>query len=253
MSTPPAKKLLSDVLTAEVAGIIDLTHDVRLIELRMASPLTLPFAAGQFVTFKVPRPGVQATLSRAYSIASAPQSASRLELVFNLVPGGPGSTYLYERAKGELLEFRGPAGTFVLQPELDRDLLFVATGTGIAPLRSMILAALPRQRRVTLFWGLRSERDLYFQEEWQALADTYPQFSFAITLSRPDGQWQGPVGRVQRLIEERIPSVTSLAAYVCGSSAMIDSVKTLLCSRGPCHVYSEQYYREVTAASPASP
>lgn len=87
-------------------------------------------------------------------------------------------------------------------------------------MRSMILAQLQRapDRPVTLFWGLRSQRDLYWQDEWAALALAHPNFIVVTTLSRPEPGWSGAHGRVTALVEERINSVRNLAVYLCGEA-----------------------------------
>ncbi|HVG02845.1 MAG TPA: hypothetical protein VM842_08135, partial [Nitrospira sp.] len=156
----------------------------------------------------------------------------------------PGSTFLFGLRAGSRTEFKGPAGAFYLRDDGTRDLLFVATGTGIAPLRSMIMAQLERAsvQSVTLFWGLRSQRDLYLQEELDALARAHPTFSYVTTLSQPEPDWHGVSGRVTALIEQRITSVSNLSVYLCGGSGMIKDVTTKLHAKGLCPIYREKYY-----------
>ena len=235
-----------NTFTAEVSRIQDLTHDVRAIELRLLDPPTITFKAGQFVSFEVPKEGQSRPVTRPYSIASPPEQQDRILLVLNLVQGGPGSSYLFSLREGERTSFKGPAGAFYLRDDGTKDLLFVATGTGVAPMRSMILAQLQRQpdRPVTLFWGLRSQRDLYWQDEWAALAAIHPHFTVVTTLSRPEPGWQGATGRVTALIDERIGSVANLAVYLCGGSAMIKDVTARLHAKGLCPIYREKYYDE---------
>ena len=230
--------------TAEVSRIQDLTHDVREIELRLLEPAGITFKPGQFVSFEVPKEGQPRPLTRPYSIASPPGERERILLVLNLVQGGPGSSYLFGLRVGARTSFKGPAGAFYLRDDGGRDLLFVATGTGIAPIRSMILAQLQRapDRPITLFWGLRSQRDLYWQEEWAALATAHPNFSVATTLSRPEPGWQGACGRVTTLVEERMSLVNNLAVYLCGGSGMIKDVTARLQAKGLCPIYREKYY-----------
>ncbi len=230
--------------TAEVSRIQDLTHDVREIELRLLEPSSITFKPGQFVSFEVPKEGQPRPVTRPYSIASPPGQAARILLVLNLVQGGPGSSYLFGLREGERTSFKGPAGAFYLRDDGGRDLLFVATGTGIAPLRSMILAQLERgeSRSVTLFWGLRSQRDLYWQEELMALSADHPNFSSVTTLSKPDPGWEGANGRVTALIEARVSSVGNLAVYLCGGSGMIKDLTTRLNAKGLCPIYREKYY-----------
>ena len=230
--------------SAEVSRVQDLTHDVRAIELRLLEPGDILFKAGQFVSFEVLKKGMPHPVTRPYSIASPPSQRNRLLLILNLVQGGPGSTYLFGLREGSRTEFKGPAGAFYLRDDGARDLLFVATGTGIAPLRCMILDHLERTsaQSVTLFWGLRSQRDVYLQEELRALALAHPRFSYVTTLSQPEPGWQGVSGRVTALIEQRITSVSRLAVYLCGGSGMIKDVTARLRVKGLCPIYREKYY-----------
>jgi NAD(P)H-flavin reductase len=230
------------IFTANVGGISDLTHDVRVVRLDLRDPGEISFLAGQFVSFEVQKPGLRFPVTRPYSIASPPSSQNTIDLLLNLVPGGPGSEYLFSLKRGDPVSFRGPAGAFVLREYPDRRLLFVATGTGIAPVRSMIHARLPSPTPVTLIWGLRSERDLYYQEELAELAEQFPEFSYTITLSQPSPQWQGHTGRVQPAVEAAIGRVDDLAVYICGARDMITSVTALIRSRGVCPIHWEQYY-----------
>lgn len=229
---------------AEVSRIQDLTHDVRTIELRLLLPDSMTFKAGQFVSFEVPKEGLPRPVTRPYSIASPPNQRDSLLLLLNLVQGGPGSGYLFALREGSRTEFKGPAGAFYLRDDGTKDLLFVATGTGIAPFRSMILAQLERStsQSVTLFWGLRSQRDLYLQDELKELAQAYPKFSSVTTLSRPEPGWEGATGRVTALIDQRISSVRNLAVYLCGGSGMIKDVTAMLNVKGLCPIYREKYY-----------
>lgn len=229
---------------AKVSKIQGLTHDVREITLRLTDPPAIPFKAGQFISFEVSVPGYDRLGTRPYSIASPPRDSSTIELVLNLVPGGPGSTYLFSLRPEQEVTFRGPAGSFYLREDSTRDVLFVATGTGIAPIRSMIKTLMIRgdQRRVTLFWGLRSERDLYYQDELESFSRQIPSFRQVVTLSRPQGSWQGPRGRVTKLVEDEIRTVHNLEVYLCGNSGMIKDVTALLRERGLCPIYREKYY-----------
>jgi NAD(P)H-flavin reductase len=227
---------------AQVSRVQDLTHDVRMIDLELRDPPAIHFQAGQFVSFSVTTPRFPHPITRAYSIASPPRQSRVIQLLFNRVPNGPGSSYLFSLQVGEAVTFQGPVGSFVLREYRDRGLLFVATGTGIAPMRSMILARLPSPTPVRLFWGLRHERDLYYQDELGVLAAQHPEFSFTMVLSRPSSGWLGATGHVQQLIESRITSVDDLAVYICGNSAMIESVIALIRARGVCPVHYEQYY-----------
>ncbi len=229
---------------AQVERIRDLTHDVREIELRLTEPPAIAFKAGQFVSFEVGRDALNRTIVRPYSIASPPSQSERPLLLLNLVQGGPGSTYLFSLRVGDETQFKGPTGAFYLRDDPARDILFVATATGIAPLRSMLYALSERgfPRPVTLYWGLRSQRDLYYKDDLEALASAHPNFSFITTLSRPEDGWTGERGRVTPLVEARIASVQNLAVYLCGNEGMIKDVTAVLQKKGLCPIYREKYY-----------
>jgi NAD(P)H-flavin reductase len=216
---------------------------VREIEFRLMKPQTIRFKAGQFISFEVAKPGSPFMATRPYSIASPPSLSDRILLVLNLVAGGPGSTYLFDLREEDSTQFKGPAGSFYLRDD-QRDLLLVATGTGIAPFRSMVLSELekPGSRQVTLVWGLRSQRDLYYQEEFAALSRAHPRFTFMTTLSRPEPGWTGAKGRVITYIETHIDSVKNLSVYLCGNGGMIKDITAIIQKKGLCPIYREQYY-----------
>jgi NAD(P)H-flavin reductase len=228
---------------AVVDRIHDLTHDVREIDCHLIDPKEIVFKAGQFISFEIIPAEATRSVVRPYSIASPPQQDQVIRIVLNRVPGGIGSSFLFGLNPGDRLTFKGPVGSFYVR-DLTRDLLFVATGTGIAPIRSMILGLLHHGHKgsIRLYWGLRSQRDLYYQEELERLGRQYPNFASTVTLSRPEGDWQGPEGRVTRLVEEGVQSVKNLAVYLCGNNAMIRDVTALINQKGLCPVYREIYY-----------
>ena len=229
---------------AQVDRFRNLTHDVREIDFRLTDPKDITFKAGQFVSFEVLSPRLNKPVTRPYSIASPPSRRDVVTLLLNLVPGGPGSTYLFSLNEGDATRFKGPAGAFYLKDEGARDLLFVATGTGIAPFRSMIYHLLEQDtsQRVTLYWGLRSQRDLYYQDELASLAARHTRFRFVTTLSRPEPGWAGESGRVTRLVEEQVTSVANLAVYLCGNSGMLNDVTSLIGKKGLCPIHKEKWY-----------
>jgi CDP-4-dehydro-6-deoxyglucose reductase, E3 len=122
--------------------------------------------------------------------------------------------------------------------------LFVATGTGIAPIRSMLLANAerPLPRPATLFWGLRSQADMYYVDEFARLSNQQPGISSIITLSQPKPGWGKATGRVTSLVHERIRDVRQLAVYLCGNSAMIKEVSGMIQAKGLCPIFREKYY-----------
>ncbi len=229
--------------SARVTAVRDLTYDVRQIDLALVDPPEMRFIAGQFVSFEIDRPGSAVRATRPYSIASSPTDAKNVQLLFNRVSGGPGSGFLFTLQPGDVTAFKGPVGSFTLRDSA-RDILFVATGTGIAPIRSMLqaLAAAGSRRRMTLLWGLRAERDLYYQDELTGLRDRLPHFSFTTTLSQPGANWRGAAGRVVPLVVSEIDTVANLDVYLCGNGSMIREVRDIIRRTGLCPIYTEQYY-----------
>jgi NAD(P)H-flavin reductase len=230
--------------SAQVETIRDLAHEVRQLDFGLREPKGIAFKAGQFVSLELRHPQTGRLETRPYSLASSPGRNDGISLLFNRVPGGLGSTFLFKLAKGDEVRFKGPAGNFYLRDDPGRELLFIATGTGIAPIRSMLLANAerPDPRPAKLFWGLHNQRDTYYQREFDDLARRIQPFTAITTLSAPDPGWPGETGLVLRLIEQRITSVQNLAVYLCGSSAMIADATTLLRKKGLCPIYREQYY-----------
>jgi CDP-4-dehydro-6-deoxyglucose reductase, E3 len=228
---------------ATVDRVRDLTHDVRELGLRLREPKDIQFKAGQFISFNLTPPGGERLMIRPYSIASPPNESDRITLVFNRVQGGRGSTYLFNLREGDVVAFEGPQGSFYLRERM-RNVLFVATGTGIAPIRSMLLDLVNNgyAGAATLYWGLRSQRDVYYQQEFEALAARYPNVSFAIALSRPEAGWQAYAGRVTGLVDARVTSVKNLDVFLCGNHAMIRDVTEIIRTKGLCPIYREIYY-----------
>jgi NAD(P)H-flavin reductase len=233
---------------AVVDRVQDLTHDVRELGLRLREPKDIRFKAGQFISFNLTPPGERLVI-RPYSIASPPDESNRITLVFNRVPGGCGSTYLFSLKEGDPVSFEGPQGSFYFR-ERTRNVLFVATGTGIAPIRSMLLDLMNHgyAGAARLYWGLRSQRDVYYQQEFDALAVRSPNLSFAIALSRPDVGWPGYAGRVTGMVEEQVTSVKNLDVFLCGNHAMIRDVTQIIRDKGLCPIYREIYYDDPSPA-----
>lgn len=194
----------------------------------------LKFRPGQFLSVRVGTDADQNPILRSYSLASPPSRRGELVLVLRLIEGGAGSRFFTELKLGDEVPFTGPMGFFVNELFHPGDAVYVATGTGIAPMLPMIEEVLARgeQGRVHLFWGLRSQDDLFWQEEFQSLADRHPRFSSQIYLSQPRGGWTRNPGYVTGPVLELLPSLRAPTFYLCGNGHMITDVKTALTSRG---------------------
>ncbi|PIR49275.1 hypothetical protein COU80_00815 [Candidatus Peregrinibacteria bacterium CG10_big_fil_rev_8_21_14_0_10_55_24] len=230
--------------TLRCTGKSALTHDVWAITLE--KPQEFSFTPGQFVLFDVPSVAdPQDTEPRAYSIASTPKE-SELLFTIKVKPGGRAGQWVTDiLLEGTGVSMQGPLGLFALAPS-ERDLLFVATGVGMAPFRSQIASALAAgdKRSMDLIVCVMSERDVFWKEEWETLAQRYPQLRFHLTLSDPVGAWRGLTGRVQQVIPRCIADIEERDVYLCGNPAMTLDVRELCTSTWgvpPEHVHMEGY------------
>jgi NAD(P)H-flavin reductase len=228
---------------AKVLKTRHLTRDIREMTLEMIEPSVLSFQSGQSVAVTVADPISGSSLLRYYSVASPPHSSREIVLLLNSHDRGKGSTFLLENEIGADLEMSGPYGSFTLQHDLDRELFFVGTGTGIAPLWSMMatLLAQPSSPPITLLWGLRCESDRYYLQELESWKTQYKNFSYVLTLSQPSSAWQGETGRVTDLLQA-LSIVDHLAVYVCGNRMMVKEVTDLLNKKGDCAIFLEGHH-----------
>ncbi len=162
---------------------------------------------------------------------SPPSDDGIFDLAVTRVEGGAASTFLHSIPVGATVEISEAQGFFTLPDAPSLPLLFVATGTGVAPLRAIARSALSSGTTVpiTLLFGVRTEADLLYRDEFESLARTHPGFTFVPTLSRPDTLWAGRRGYVQDSVPAMVASLGgSCDAYVCGLQAMIREVRRVL-------------------------
>jgi CDP-4-dehydro-6-deoxyglucose reductase len=217
-------------LPCRIQALEPLATDVLRVILRMPPTCDFDFHPGQYIDV-IGHGG----LRRSYSIANAPASDKQLELHIRQVPGGAMSTYWFGRAKlNDLLRMRGPLGTFFLRDIEDTDLVFLATGTGIAPVKSMLesLAACPvgtqaRPRSISVLWGGRMPGDLY----WDPAA-TGIDHTFIPVLSRAGSDWTGTRGHVQQALLAHPREWARTVVYACGSETMIHDARQQLTAAG---------------------
>lgn len=212
-----------------------LTPAVRLLRLRVAgdADASFAFAPGQWVALDLPLP--DARLPRAYSIASRPEELPLVDLIVTHVPDSAAATYLWGLEPGAALELTGPFGTFVLPDELTAPVILMATGTGVAPLRPMIHALLARPvppSAITLLFGARTEADLLYRAEFEALAEEQPRFVYGPVLSRAPESWEGARGYVQAALVTLVADQPKSHVFACGLRRMVDDVRQFLAARG---------------------
>lgn len=195
------------------------------------------FVPGQFVTFDLPIAEKAKDRWRSYSIASAPDKTNVFELVIVLVPDGGGTNYLFNELEvGSELQLTGPLGKFVLPAQIESELCFICTGTGVAPFRSMLLDLInhPRPTRdIHLIFGTRTLPDVLYHEETQQLAKQLPQLHYHVALSRETpADWSGHRGYVHNVYEKLFSDHRSADFYICGWKNMIDEARQRLAAMG---------------------
>lgn len=220
-----------NLLTARLTRSEILSDRTKHLEFEVQERPKFDFIPGQFISIREPRQDGK-LVTRAYSLASPPRSDSRFDLCLNRVDEGFMSNYLCDLELGHDVHFNGPHGHFVLKPER-RDAIFIATGTGIAPLRGMIhwLLADEARHRGHQFWlvyGTRFEKDIYYREEFEQLAQDHPNFRYIMTLSRPSETWQGASGYVQEHVRKIVGERKDMEAYICGLNNMVSANRQLL-------------------------
>ncbi|WP_321356826.1 FAD-binding oxidoreductase [Pseudomonas extremaustralis] len=224
--------LLAEIETKTMPCRLDsierLTDDVLRIVLRTPPKSTLSYLAGQYIDV-IGREGVR----RSYSIANAAREDAKLELHIRQVPEGVMSQYWFAEAQAnDLLRLEGPLGTFCLRTSTTQNLVFMATGTGMAPVKAMLeaLAARPDSfgnKRIYVYWGGRTEGDLYWHPDFPTLGLTYRP-----VLSRACEQWAGAKGYVQQAVLAENLDLADTSVYACGSEAMIQTAREVLTQAG---------------------
>jgi ferredoxin-NADP reductase len=238
--------------TARLACSDTLSELTRHLELEMNGIPRFGFVAGQWLSFKTNKPDGE-EITRAYSIASPPSDDNRFALCLNRVQDGFMSNFLCDMNEGDEISCQGPFGDFILRPPM-RDTIFIATGTGIAPFRSMLhwlLGSIPESdkdgrgrpssidgqarhqgRQLYLIFGNRTEADIYYHGEFLRLAADHANFHYLPTLSRGGPSWQGLRGYVQEHVPAITQGRTDMHAYICGLDKMVKANRDLLKSVG---------------------
>jgi ferredoxin-NADP reductase len=216
---------------ARLVRSISLSAQTKHLEFEVMGKTRFGFVAGQWLSFKTNKPDGE-EMTRAYSIASAPGEDNRLALCLNRVQDGFMSNFLCDMQEGQEISCQGPFGDFILRPPL-RDTLFIATGTGIAPFRSMLhwLLADPtrhQEKQLWLIFGNRTEADIYYHEEFLDLAARHANFHYLPTLSRGVPDWQDLRGYVQEHVPGIAQGRSDMHAYICGLDKMVKANRELL-------------------------
>ena len=209
----------------------EIAPEVRHFVFEVPDVAEFQFSPGQFVSITEEIAGKE--IVRAYSIASEPDGTNRFALCLNKVSDGHMSPWLFSLEPGSAIDIKPPLGMFTLRPN-ERDVVLIATGTGVAPYRSILRAVLGKtNRRFTLIFGTRFESTLLYNADFQHMTASFPeQFRYWPTLSRPEASWAGRVGYVQTHLNEVIGDRRDVDVFVCGLKLMVDDVRARLKALG---------------------
>lgn len=211
------------LLPCRVTRMERYNHDVMRLSLQLPQNQRFNYLAGQYIDILL-RDGRR----RSFSIANAPRDDGRLELHVRRVPGGFFTGQIFSSMKErDLLRLQGPLGTFFLRPESERPVLLMAGGTGFAPIKAIVEHALDEgvMRPLHIFWGARTERDLYLHDLAGEWAERHAHIDYTPVLSEvgPGDDWAGAVGWVHDELVRRYPDLSGFEVYMSGPPPMIDA------------------------------
>lgn len=224
VDTFPIKKM-----PVRVGALEKLSEDVMRVQLQLPANNVFKYFAGQYLEF-ILRDGSR----RAYSMATAPhvqESAPGIELHIRHMPGGVFTDHVFGAMKEkEILRAEGPFGSFFLREDSDKPLVFLASGTGFAPIKGLLthMQHLGTQRPVSVYWGGRRPADLYEHAWMQALAQTMPQLRYIPVVSDalPEDSWTGRSGYVHQAVLDDFADLSGHEVYACGAPIVVDSARS---------------------------
>ncbi len=236
------------ILPARVAKKEQLSHDVIALHLQLPTSERLQFLAGQYIEF-ILKDGKR----RAFSIANAPHDAEFIELHIRVIPGGVFSAYVAnEMQEKAILRLEAPFGNFFLRKDSQKPIIFVAGGTGFAPVKGIIEHMLHNniKRDIILYRGARVADDLYMHDLCEKWAEFTPHLTYIPVISEPQtDSWQGRTGLVHEAVLTDYKDLSSFQAYVCGAPGMVDVAHTSFVQQG---LLADEFFSDAfTFANPA--
>jgi len=228
--------------STKVESIKDVTHDIKEVKLKLLNPKEVEFKAGQYAQLVIPPyDKIKDSTQRAYSISAQPSIKDSMEFLIRLVPGGIATTYVHNHLKENAnIEVVGPFGDFFVR-ETNADMVCVAGGSGMAPIKSIIYDLYEKgekNRNIWYFFGARSLKDLFYLDELKDLEKKMPNFKFIPALSEPlpEDDWKGETGLITDVLDkyfkEFISKENDKEGYLCGSPGMINACINVMKSNG---------------------
>jgi CDP-4-dehydro-6-deoxyglucose reductase len=224
------------------------SDDVAILQLQLPASERFQFLAGQYVEFLL-----KDNKRRAYSIASPPHQEGPIELHIRHLPGGLFTDALFgQGADGksikekDILRFEGPQGSFFLREDTQKPIIFLASGTGFAPIKSILLHMRQKKidRQVYFYWGGRRPKDLYMDSLCQEFASTIPRFHYipVVSEAQPDDHWTGRTGFVHHAVMADFPDLSAFQVYACGAPIVIQSAQTDFLEQ--CGLPEDEFYAD---------
>jgi len=242
-------------LPCRVQTLERVADDVIVLRVKLPANEKMKFLAGQFIEFLL-KDGTR----RSFSMANPPYDAELIELHVRRVAGGKFTEHVFEKMKErDILRFEGPLGVFFLREESPKPIVLVASGTGFAPIKSLVEDALQRdiERPMTLYWGGRRPKDLYLNALAEKWASEHASFKYVPVISDalPEDQWQGRNGFVHRAVMQDFPDLSRHQVYACGVPIMVDSARrdfTAACKLPEDEFYADSFTTQADLAQPAA-
>ena len=222
------------------------SSDVAILKLQLPASERFQFLAGQYLEFLL-KDGQR----RAYSIANAPDQEGPLELHIRHLPGGLFTDFVFSTKEPalkekDILRFEGPLGSFFLREDSQKPIIFVAAGTGFAPIKSIIeqMRTKKIQRPIALYWGGRRPSDLYMNALCEAWAKDLSDFQYIPVISdaAPEDGWSGRSGFVHQAVMADHPDLKDFQIYACGAPVMVNAARQDFLSK--CHLPEEEFFAD---------
>jgi CDP-4-dehydro-6-deoxyglucose reductase len=249
-----AKDIQVKTLPCRIQKMERLADDVMVLYLKLPANERLQFLAGQYIEFLL-KDGSR----RSFSMANAPHDDEFIQLHVRHVPGGQFTDHVFGRMKErDILRFEGPLGTFFLREDSAKPIVFVASGTGFAPIKSIIEQALYKgnPRPMVLYWGGRRPKDLYMNDlpaKWAAEHPAQFRYIPVVSDALPEDRWNGRSQFVHRAVMTDFPDLSAHQVYACGVPVMVDAARrdfTQQCRLPEDEFFADSFTTQADLASP---
>src|SRR3954471_8146653 len=251
-----AKDIQVKTLPCRVQKMERVADDVIILHLKLPANERLQFLAGQYIEFLL-KDGSR----RSFSMANAPHDDELIQLHVRRVAGGQFTEHVFTKMKErDILRFEGPLGTFFLREDSDKPIVFVASGTGFAPIKAILEHAFNKgiSRPMVLYWGGRRPKGLYMNDLATKWAAEHVGFRYVPVISEalPEDAWAGRAGFVHRAAMEDFPDLSGHQVYACGVPIMVDSARrdfVQQCRLPELEFYADSFTTQADLAQPAQP